>query len=103
MDMTSIPVQPAWPTRSISTGRGPALPPESSRTISWPDPVRAVKRRPGPSYRAVVVLTVTWATPGRLGSAEHEEGIDWSLAACRHPAHDLSPFNDQRGIGGLKG
>src|ERR1035437_5451774 len=101
--MTSIPVQPALPTRSISTGRGPALPPESSSMIWWPEPVWAVKRRPGPSYRAVVVLTVTGTTPGRLWSAEDEEGIDWALAGRRHPAHDLGALHDQVGLGGLKG
>src|ERR1035437_514461 len=99
--MTSIPVQPAWPTRSISTGRGPALPPESSRTISWPDPVRAVMRRPVPSERAIDVLMVTEATPwtgatvelreeSRLGLGPAEEHVA-RLQAARRPGRDPTP------------
>src|ERR1035437_7207578 len=98
--MTSMSAHPTWPARSISTGRGPALPSPLSRTIWWPDPVWTVKRRPVPSYTAVEVLVAIELLLGDVRAAEDEKGVDRSATGRRHAADDLSTLDDESRIDG---
>src|ERR1035437_1892380 len=96
MEMTSMPVQPTWPARSISTGRGPAFPSALSRTISWPEPVRTVNRRPVPPYMAVEVLMATERLLETLWTVKSSKRVDRRSTRRWNSAHHLRAFDDER-------